>query len=103
NPLLTEGDWLFADCRSGIQDTYPISVGIINLITGQAVAARNMMTASPTRFCGEHNFHFMASGSGIPVIEFGFHGLNGGGQYTGGGPYTVTLTQASDGVTTTLQ
>ena len=102
-PLLTEGDWLFADCRSGIQDTYPISVGIIDLRTGMAIATRNMMTQVRHDSAGNTIFTSWRPEEGFPIIEFGFHGLNGNGQYTGGGPYTVTLTQAADALTTTLQ
>jgi uncharacterized protein (TIGR03437 family) len=99
--LAVEGNWLLVDCRSGIQDTYPFAIGVVDLNTGRAIAARNMMTQSPTRFCGEHNFHFMVSGAGIPIIELIFHGLTAGGQTVGGGPYTVTLaTDVSAGQTT---
>jgi hypothetical protein len=86
-----EGNWFGVLCRSGIQDTYPYALGVIDLTTGRAVAARNMMTESPTRFCGAHNFHFLAGGSGIPIMELTFHGLEAGGQILGGGPYSVTL------------
>jgi hypothetical protein len=101
--LSTEGNWLFVDCRSGIQDTYPYAVGVIDATTGRAIAARNMMTESPTRFCGEHNFHFIAPTSGVPLIEFGFQNLSAGGQYKGGGEYVVTLTQGVDATIATLK
>jgi hypothetical protein len=90
-----EGAWLFVTCQDGWQDTYPYAVGVIDAGTGMAIAARNMMTESPTRFCGDHNFHFLPPSSGIPLIEFGFHGLGGAGG-RGSGPYVVTLAQAVD-------
>jgi len=100
--LAVEGNWLLVDCRSGSQDTYPYAIGIVDLTTGRAIAARNMMVQAPTRFCGEHNFHFMVSGAGIPIIELSFHGLTAGGQTIGGGPYTVTLASGVSPSQTTI-
>lgn len=92
------GKWLFVDCRPGIQDTYPESTGVIDVTTGKAIAARNNMTEAPTRFCGEHNFHFLPVGGNVPIIEFGHHDMNaGGGSNAGGrgaGPYSMTLGSA---------
>jgi len=100
--LAVESNWLLVDCRSGIQDTYPFAIGVVDLTTGRAIAARNIMTQAPTRFCGEHNFHFMVSGAGIPIIELSFHGLTAGGTTLGGGPYTLTLTAPVSATQTTF-
>jgi len=103
NLLSTEDHYGLIDCRSGYQDSYAYAIGVIDLNTGNAIAARPMMSAYPMRFCGEHNYHFLAPG--IPVVELQSHQLNGGSagpNGVGGGPYLVTLAAAINATTTTI-
>ena len=99
DPVGVSGKYLFVDCRSGYQDSYPYAIGIVDMDQRKAIAARPMMTETVTRFCGEHNFHFVAPG--VPALDLGFHGLTGDGS-KGLGPYIVTLALDVDASTTTF-
>jgi uncharacterized protein (TIGR03437 family) len=101
--LSTQDNYGLFDCRSGYQDSYAYAVGVIDLNTGAPVAAMPVMSTAPLRFCGEHNYHFLAPN--VPVVELQSHQLysgTAGPNGVGGGPYTITLATPVDATSTTL-